>query len=212
MNRCTRWETSCSRSGSPPDIAEKRLCGKGKMGMGSRGVRREIEVGCTVDVRPRRERRTCSIVHVVTVVYLGEFFFFGYIITSSSFFFFFFFGTRGVVFGYPGNTGGWFTRGSTTRSQPCLLPSQRSHQMQPTRDRWSSRFRRLGSHHCKATLGPFIDGGTVTYTISMSTVLPFRVLVMRTRRPHSLETCEDYDTKVNYTRKHEKEARALTSP
>lgn len=80
--------------------------------MGSRGVRREIEAGCTVDVRPRRERRTCSIVHVVTEVYFGVFFFLVYIITS---FFSFFFGTRSVVFGYAGNTGGWFTRGSTTR-------------------------------------------------------------------------------------------------
>lgn len=39
--------------------------------------------------------------------------------------------------------------------------------------------------------------GTVTYTIVMSTDLPLLVLVMRTRRPHSWECSEDYDTGVN---------------
>ena len=55
-------------------------------------LRRELEVGCTVDVRPRRERRTCSIVHVVTEVYCACFDFLG----LHSDFFFLFFGGKGA--------------------------------------------------------------------------------------------------------------------
>lgn len=68
----------------------------------SRGLTRELETGCTVDVRPQRERRTCSIVHVVMEVYWGVFLV--YVIS------FLFFWHQWYRVGRAGNAGGVYER------------------------------------------------------------------------------------------------------